>query len=163
MYGYEIIRELEKRFSGFWKPTTGTIYPALEKLEKDGLLTSKIEFREGGRDRIHYALTEKGHTELSESMQYMTKTMELLERYREVHESIFRHKGKFTKRDIATILKKIGESLDRGSIDIPKILSAEGDVRIEPTEPLFLRFMYAKENHKLEIHMEIEWVPHEPE
>ena len=25
MYGYEIIRELEKRFSGHWKPKTGTI------------------------------------------------------------------------------------------------------------------------------------------
>jgi DNA-binding PadR family transcriptional regulator len=28
-YGYEIITELEKRFSGYWKPKTGTIYPAL--------------------------------------------------------------------------------------------------------------------------------------
>ena len=162
MYGYEIIRELEKRFSGFWKPATGTIYPALEKLEKDGLLTSTVEFREGGPDRINYALTKKGQLDLSESMQYMTKTMELLERYREVHESIFRHKGKFSIRDMAVILKEIGESLDRGSIDIPKILSVEGDVLIAPTEPLFLRFMYAKENHKLEIHMEIEWIPQEP-
>lgn len=161
MYGYEIIRELEKRFSGFWKPKTGTIYPALEKLEKEGLLGSRTEFREGGPDRVHYALTDKGNTSLSESMQYMTKTMELLERYREVHESIFRHKGKFTKKDVAAILKKIGESLDHGSIDIAKILSAEGDVLIAPSEPLFLRFMYAKENHKLEIHMEIEWVPPE--
>jgi len=159
MYGYEIIRELEKRFSGFWKPKTGTIYPALEKLEKEGLLTSTIEFREGGPDRKHYALTEKGKTELSESMQYMTKTMEMLERYREMHQAIFRHKGKFTKNDVAAILKKIGESLDRGSIDIPKILSVEGDVLIAPTEPLSLRFLYAKENHKLEIHMEIEWIP----
>jgi transcriptional regulator, PadR family len=40
MYGYEMIKELEKRFSGFWRPKTGTIYPSLEKLEQDGFVTS---------------------------------------------------------------------------------------------------------------------------
>ena len=43
MYGYEIIRELGKRFAGYWKPKTGTIYPALEKLEQDKLVTSQRE------------------------------------------------------------------------------------------------------------------------
>lgn len=51
-YGYEIIRELEKRFSGFWKPTTGTIYPALEKLEKEGLLTSRVEFQKNDLENL---------------------------------------------------------------------------------------------------------------
>jgi DNA-binding PadR family transcriptional regulator len=46
MYGYEIIRELEKRFAGYWKPKTGTIYPALERLEENKLVTSRVEFRE---------------------------------------------------------------------------------------------------------------------
>ena len=53
MYGYEVIRELEKRFSGYWRPKTGTIYPAFEKLEEGGLVTSRIEFRDGGLDRKH--------------------------------------------------------------------------------------------------------------
>src|SRR5438093_13007002 len=66
MYGYEVIRELEKRFSGYWRPKTGTIYPAFEKLEEGGLVTSRMEFRDGGLDRKHYALTEKGRTELSQ-------------------------------------------------------------------------------------------------
>src|SRR6266498_3978908 len=66
MYGYEIIRELEKKFSGYWKPKTGTIYPALEKLEQTGLVTSQIEFMEEVPDRKHYALTEKGRAELSQ-------------------------------------------------------------------------------------------------
>src|SRR5438477_13203922 len=88
MYGYEVIRELEKRFSGYWKPKTGTIYPAFEKLEEGGLVTSRIEFRDEGLDRKHYALTEKGRAELSQSMSHWTKMMEVLENYREVHESI---------------------------------------------------------------------------
>src|SRR5919199_6754801 len=65
MYGYEIIRELEKRFSGYWKPKTGTIYPALEKLEQDKLVTSQREFREEGPDRKHYALAKRGEAQLS--------------------------------------------------------------------------------------------------
>src|SRR2546428_48671 len=89
MYGYEVIRELEKRFSGYWRPKTGTIYPAFEKLEEGGLVTSRIEFRDEGLDRKHYALTEKGRTELAQTMSHWTKMMEVLENYREVHEWIF--------------------------------------------------------------------------
>src|SRR2546427_632522 len=59
MYGYEVIRELEKRFSGYWKPKTGTIYPAFEKLEEGGLVTSRIEFRDAKEEdelEIHMEL-----------------------------------------------------------------------------------------------------------
>src|SRR2546427_12551918 len=70
MYGYEVIRELENRFSGYWRPKTGTIYPALERLEKNRLLTSRVEFREEAPDRKHYALTEAGRSELSSTMAY---------------------------------------------------------------------------------------------
>lgn len=159
MHGYEIIRELEKRFSGFWKPKPGTIYPALEKLEQENLLTSSTGFREGGPERILYALTQKGQTELSESMAYMTKAMEMFERYRETHEAIFRHKGRFTRKELAVTLRQVCEGLENGSIEISKILPSEGNVSIVPTEPIAFRFLYAKENHKLEIHMEIEWIP----
>jgi PadR family transcriptional regulator PadR len=73
MYGYEIIRELEKRFSGYWKPKTGTIYPALEKLETEDLITSSIDFKGKAPDRKHYAPTEKGQDELSKTMDYWIK------------------------------------------------------------------------------------------
>lgn len=33
---------------------------------------------------------------------------------------------------------------------------------MSPTEPISLKFLYAKENHKLEIHIELEWVPPAP-
>src|SRR6266566_1189774 len=79
MYGYEIIRELEKRFSGYWKPKAGTIYPALEKLEKNHLLTSRVEFREEAPDRRHYALTDAGRVELASTMVYWTRMTEILE------------------------------------------------------------------------------------
>ncbi len=159
MYGYETIRELEKRFSGYWKPKTGTIYPALEKLEREGLVTSRIEFREEVPDRKHYALTDKGELELSQSMTYWTKMAEVLENYREVHESIARHKVEIGRTELSKILIEFGTLLRDGNVEVGKLFPIEKEVRIEPTEPIKFKFLYAKENHKLEIHMEIEWVP----
>src|SRR5207249_582951 len=92
-----IIRELEKKFSGYWKPKAGTIYPALEKLEKNHLLTSRVEFREEAPDRKHYALTDAGRSELAGTMAYWTRMTEILETYRETHQSIFRHKTELRK------------------------------------------------------------------
>jgi len=40
MHGYEIITELESRSEGRWRPSPGSVYPTLDKLEHRGLLTS---------------------------------------------------------------------------------------------------------------------------
>jgi len=160
MYGYEIIRELEKRFSGYWKPKAGTIYPALEKLEKSSLLTSRVEFREEAPDRKHYALTDAGRSELSGTMAYWTRMTEILETYRETHQSIFRHKTELRKNQLSEFFTKLAESLNDRSIDVKKLFpESEKPTRISPTEPVRLKFLYAKENHKFEIHMELEWIP----
>jgi len=160
MYGYEIIRELEKRFSGYWKPKAGTIYPALEKLEKNHLLTSRVEFREEAPDRKHYALTDEGRSELANTMTYWTRMTEILETYRETHQSIFRRKTELRKSQLSEFFTELGEALRGRSIDIKKLFpDAEKPVHISPTEPVKLKFLYAKENHKFEIHMEVEWLP----
>jgi PadR family transcriptional regulator PadR len=180
MYGYEIIRELEKRFSGYWKPKTGTIYPALEKLEQDKLVTSQREFREEGPDRKHYALAKKGQAKLSQSVLHWIKMMEMLEHYRETHEAIFRYKSdEANKNELSKILIDIGQSLkNNNSIEITKILPSKDKVKtaattntatagtksattttISPIDPISFKFLYAKENQKLEIHMELEWTP----
>jgi len=160
MYGYEVIRELEKRFSGYWRPKTGTIYPAFEKLEEGGLVTSRIEFRDEGIDRKHYALTEKGRTELSQSMGHWTKMMEVLENYREVHESIFRYKETLSKKELAKSLVALGNGIGGPSLDISKVLPGhQKRIHIQPTEPVTFKLLYAKEEDELEIHMELKWAP----
>ncbi len=162
MYGYEVIRELEKRFSGYWKPKAGTIYPALEKLEKSHLLTSRVEFREEAPDRKHYALTDAGRNELASTMTYWTRMTEILETYRETHQSIFRHKTELRKPQLSEFFTQLGGSLRGQSIDVKKLFpDAEKPARISPTEPVRLKFLYAKENHKFEIHMELEWIPNQ--
>lgn len=160
MYGYEVIRELEKRFSGYWRPKTGTIYPAFEKLEEGGLVTSRIEFRDEGLDRKHYALTEKGRTELSQTMSHWTKMMEVLENYREAHESIFRYRETLSKKELAKSLVALGKGFDGRVLDVSKILPGQQKrIQIRPTEPVTFKLLYAKEEDELEIHMELKWTP----
>ena len=60
MYGYQIIKELEKKSQGYFKFKEGTLYPALHRLEKAGLIQGKWQMLPGGRQRRYYHITEKG-------------------------------------------------------------------------------------------------------
>jgi DNA-binding PadR family transcriptional regulator len=57
MHGYEIIGELSERTEGLWRPSPGSIYPTLQLLEDEGLVTAQAD--EGGGKR-RYSLTEEG-------------------------------------------------------------------------------------------------------
>lgn len=61
MYGYQILKELEKRSQGYFKFKEGTLYPALHRLEKSGLIIGKWHMLPSGRQRRYYYLTDKGH------------------------------------------------------------------------------------------------------
>jgi DNA-binding transcriptional ArsR family regulator len=52
MHGYETIQELERRTGGIWRPSLGSVYPTLQLLEDEGLITAE---ESGGRKR--FALT----------------------------------------------------------------------------------------------------------
>ena len=58
-HGYAVIEELRARTSDALDLPEGTIYPALHRLEKAGLLSSTWS-EVGGRRRRVYALTERG-------------------------------------------------------------------------------------------------------
>jgi DNA-binding PadR family transcriptional regulator len=55
MHGYEMIQELDKRTGGIWRPSPGSVYPTLQMLEDEGLITSD---RSEGRKQ--FTLTEAG-------------------------------------------------------------------------------------------------------
>jgi DNA-binding PadR family transcriptional regulator len=61
MHGYQIIQELTERSGGAWTPSPGSIYPMLQLLEDQGMVTSK---QENGK-RI-FSLTEAGRTAAEE-------------------------------------------------------------------------------------------------
>ena len=55
MHGYQIIREIEERSGGTWKPSAGSVYPTLQLLADEGLIAA-----EESNGRKTYALTEAG-------------------------------------------------------------------------------------------------------
>jgi PadR family transcriptional regulator PadR len=65
MYGYQIVKELEARSQGYFKFKEGTLYPALHRLEKAGLITGKWQMLPNGRQRRYYYITAKGQAELT--------------------------------------------------------------------------------------------------
>ena len=69
MYGYQIVKELQTRSEGYFDLEQGTLYPALHRLEKDGLVYSQWEVIEEGPSRKYYYITEAGRTELNKSVQ----------------------------------------------------------------------------------------------
>ncbi|MBX9426525.1 MULTISPECIES: PadR family transcriptional regulator [Streptomyces] len=61
MHGYEMIREIGERSDGAWKPSPGSVYPTLQLLEDEGLITSASE---GGKKL--FTLTDAGRSEAEE-------------------------------------------------------------------------------------------------
>lgn len=59
MYGYEIIQKIKLGTEGEIKITEGALYPALHKLEEEGLLQTELR-KISGRVRKYYTLSEKG-------------------------------------------------------------------------------------------------------
>jgi len=55
MHGYQLIREIEDRTDGRWKPSAGSVYPTLQLLADEGLVTAEMS-----QDRKTYSLTEVG-------------------------------------------------------------------------------------------------------
>ena len=75
-HGYEMMKEVEDRTEGFWKPTAGGVYPILQDLEKRGYIEG--EWSEQKRKRKKYRITQAGklildrallkHNQIGESM-----------------------------------------------------------------------------------------------
>jgi DNA-binding PadR family transcriptional regulator len=59
-HGYELMKQLEARSGGIYKASAGAVYPALQQLEDEGLVTSE---QAGGKRT--YRLTEAGKKELA--------------------------------------------------------------------------------------------------
>ena len=63
-HGYELISRLEGRSGGMWRPSAGSVYPTLQLLEEQGLVTGRDE--DGKRI---YSLTESGRAEADSARQ----------------------------------------------------------------------------------------------
>jgi DNA-binding PadR family transcriptional regulator len=67
VHGYEIARELERRSEGYFDLTASTLYSALRRLERRGLVSSSWQYIAKQKRRC-YALTGKGRQILAEEL-----------------------------------------------------------------------------------------------
>jgi DNA-binding PadR family transcriptional regulator len=58
--GYTIMQEIEERSNGVWRPSPGSVYPALAQLEDEGLIRSE---ESDGRKR--FAITDAGREQIA--------------------------------------------------------------------------------------------------
>ena len=68
MYGYRIVKEIERRSSGYFRFKEGTLYPALHRLEKAGLVEGTWGEASFGVPRRYYHITPKGQSVLEERL-----------------------------------------------------------------------------------------------
>jgi DNA-binding PadR family transcriptional regulator len=94
-HGYELIRLLENQFLGLYAPSAGTIYPRLQRMEADGLISHTAA---GGRKT--YEITDAGRAELS------ARASELAELETEIDASV---------ADLSTIANEVEQGV-RGSV-----------------------------------------------
>lgn len=65
LHGYAVIEAIQRRSGGEMKLPTGTVYPALNRLERDGMVKGASAVV-GGRQRRTYTLTMAGRRALGE-------------------------------------------------------------------------------------------------
>ena len=66
MYGYELVKELERRSDNGLSVEEGTLYPALHKLEKQEYIECYWQEQEKGPARKYYRITKAGVEVLNE-------------------------------------------------------------------------------------------------
>ena len=78
MYGYEITEKVKKLTQGELNITEGALYPALHKLEANGLLDVEVQ-KVDNRLRKYYKLTEKGTKETANLLTELQRYIETMQ------------------------------------------------------------------------------------
>jgi DNA-binding PadR family transcriptional regulator len=63
-HGYDLIQRLEEKAGGRWRPSPGSVYPALQLLDDEGLVTSRRE-----DDKQIFELTDAGRAQATEHVE----------------------------------------------------------------------------------------------
>ena len=66
LHGYELKKRLGETLGFLWGVSYGSLYPALQRLENKGWITSAWEVTENNRQARVYSLTRKGRSALGD-------------------------------------------------------------------------------------------------
>ena len=80
-HGYGIARRIEQTSEGRLSINYGTLYPALLKLEQEGLVTSAWGTSENNRKARFYKLTRAGKKQVAKETQAWDQTTAILARF----------------------------------------------------------------------------------
>lgn len=75
MHGYALMKEIERLTGKDWRPSPGSIYPALSELQRQGLISLSVQ----GRKRI-YEITPQGQAILGIAVEHVKEGMTALQR-----------------------------------------------------------------------------------
>lgn len=68
MYGYQIVKEVDMKSSGYFAFKEGTLYPALHRLERAKLIQGRWEDTPNNVRRRYYLITAKGQEALTDRL-----------------------------------------------------------------------------------------------
>ena len=69
MHGWGISQRVQQTSAGVLEVNQGSLYPALQRLEKDGLITSEWGTTDNNRRARYYRLTAAGRRALGEELE----------------------------------------------------------------------------------------------
>jgi DNA-binding PadR family transcriptional regulator len=106
--GYQLMQEIEQRSDGAWRPSPGSVYPALQQLEDEGLVRT---IQADGR-RV-YELTDAGRAHVEEQRAELGAPWEA-----------------FT-RDVGDEMRELGGLIKDVAIAAAQVLRAGDEVQVE--------------------------------
>lgn len=65
LHGYGIGQRIEQRSGGVFRVTLGSLYPALQRLEKEGLIDAEWKASDNNRRARYYRITPAGRRRLA--------------------------------------------------------------------------------------------------
>lgn len=138
-HGYEIIRELEERFHGFYSPSPGMVYPTLQFLEEAGYVSAS---QQDGKKV--YAITDEGRKFLADQAATVNDikdhmrsggrawSSDLRDQFRDVMDEV-RDLGRLVARRARNMnrdkLRRIGEVLKTAYSEVETIVREEPQSR----------------------------------
>lgn len=114
--GYEIKKRIDTALKFFWSASFGSIYPTLRELVVNGLAV-KSETGENGRNKIRYAITERGRRHLNDWLELPIEKDEL--RYETLLKLFFADGA-----DKKTTMRHIENFEAKVRLDLPYLTSA---------------------------------------
>lgn len=76
MTGYDLKRSMDESTQAFWHASLSQIYPALQRMQAEGLVESETHPQEGKPDKRVYRITGAGRSALTEWLEEPVRTLE---------------------------------------------------------------------------------------